>query len=177
MKKTIFYLCLLLACVGCTTNPDNGSTQDGESKELTKEFKEYGFSITAPCELKNESAHAMGNSAYYLGTVNPNDSDDATGYQVVVKKMHKGAKDLKVFSEEELNNNMKQMEHVGFTNVEKVQFLDKYPGIVGDLNQNGSPLRAVIFQKDGNSIILTVQTKNELDQKFEKFTDSFKVIE
>ena len=178
MKKTIFYLCLLLACVACANKADNGSTQDGASSETTKEFKEYGFSITAPCVLENESAHAMGNSAYYAGTENPDDPEKATGYQVVVKKLQKGSKDLKDLSEETLNGMMSQMKASGFTNVEKVEFSDnKYPGLVGEKSEDGSRLRAVMFNKDGNIIILTVQSKTDLDKKYEQFTSTFKVID
>ena len=173
MKK-IFYLCLLLACVACANKSDNGSTQDGASRE----FKEYGFSITAPCVLEEESAHAMGNSAYYAGIENPDDPEKATGYQVAVKKLQRGSKGLKDHSEEEQNKMMNQMKASGFTNVEKVEFSDnKYPGLAGDKNQDGSMLRAVMFNKDGNIIILTVQSKTDLEQKFEQFTKSFKVID
>ena len=178
MKKTIFYLCLLLACVACANKSDNGSTQDGASSETTKTFKEYGFTITAPCVLEDEPAHAMGNNVYYAGTENPDDPEKATGYQVVVKKLNKGSKVFKDLSGDKLDDMMNQMNNSGFTNVEKVAFSDnKYPGLVGNKEEDGSMLRAVMFLKDGNFIILTVQTKTDLEQKFEQFTHSFKVID
>ena len=73
---------------------------------------------------------------------------------------------------------MSQMKASGFTNVEKVEFSDnKYPGLVGEKNEDGSMLRAVMFNKDGNIIILTVQSKTDLDKKYEQFTSTFKVID
>ncbi len=178
MKKSLFILCLLLACFGCATNPDNGFTQDGVSNEFTKAFEEYGFSVTAPCVLEDESSHKMGNDAYYAGTENPDDPENATGYQVVVKKLPEGSKGFADLSEEEQNEQMGQMKDSGLTNVDKVLFSDnKYPGFVGDKNQDGSMVRTVMFCKDGSIIILSVQSKTDLDQKFEQFTHSFKVID
>lgn len=178
MKKTIFYLCLMLACVACANKSDNGSTQGGASGETTQTFKEYGFSITAPCVLEDEPAHAMDNNVYYAGTENPDDPEKATGYQVVVKELQRASKGSKDLSQETLNGMMSQMNNSGFTNVEKVAFSDnKYPGLVGNKEEDGSMLRAVMFLKDGNFIILTVQTKTDLEQKFEQFTHSFKVID
>ena len=178
MRKTIFYLCLLLACVACANKSDNGSTQGGASGETTQTFKEYGFSITAPCVLEDEPAHAMGNNVYYAGTENPDDPEKATGYQVVVKELQRGSKGSKDLSQETLNGMMSQMNAVGFSNVENVEFSDKkYPGLVANKNQDGSMLRAVMFIKDGNLIMLTVQSKTDLEQKFEQFTHSFKVID
>ena len=172
-------MCLLLVCFGCATNPDNGSTQDGVSNnEFTKAFKEYGFSITAPCVLEDESSHAMGNDAYYAGTENPDDPDKATGYQVVVNKLPEGSKGFADLSEEEQNEQIDQMKDSGFTNVKSVLFSDnKYPGFVGDKNQDRSMVRLVSFYKDGCIISLTVVAKTDLDQKFNQFTDSFKVID
>ena len=66
MKKTIF-ICLLLACVSCVTNPDNGFNKEGVPKEITRTFEEFGFLITAPCDLfcNKYPSHAFVVAEYY----------------------------------------------------------------------------------------------------------------
>lgn len=175
MKKTIF-ICLLLACVSCVSNPSKNSKQEDASKEFIKVFKEYGFSITSPCVLEDEKSHGLGNDAYFAGTELSDDPENAIGYQVVVKEVPKGFKDL---SEVELNAMMDQMKNSGFVNVEKVLFSDnKYPGFIGDKNQDGSVHRGVMFNKDKYIISLIVSADSSvLDQKFNDFTNSFTVID
>ena len=176
MKKTII-LSLLLACVCWVANAHNGSNQVGAggSKEITKTFKKYGFSITAPCVLEDLTSHGLGNDAYFVGTVNPNDPQNATVYQVVVKKVPKSIDEC---SEAEINEMMDQIRKSGFTNVERLTFSDhKYPGFIGNKRQDGETVRAVMFSKDKYFIVLSVVSNSDLNQKFNQFTNSFKVID
>ena len=171
IMKKIIILCLLMTCFGYVANANNGSSQ-GASKENTKTFKKYGFSITAPCVLEDKTVLGMGNDAYYVGTVgNPG---NATSYQVVVKKIPKSINDC---TEAEQNEMMDQIKSSGFTNVEKVLFSDhKYPGFIGDKHEDADTVRAVMFNKDKYMIVFTVITNSDLDKKFKEFTSSFKVI-
>lgn len=191
MKKTII-LCLLLACVSCGNNLGKGSDQESKSEEITKTFEEFGFSITAPCVLKDLPPVEDGDTTTYVIEGTEGDyPQNATNYLVVVKKTSKVFEDL---SEAEQNERMDQMKESDFpqvqgypasyTNVEKVLFSDnKYPGFVGDNSYQGILSRTVEFNKGNHIISLTVMAdsksmnQNELEQKFKKFTDSFKVID
>ena len=191
MKKTII-LCLLLACVSCMNNTGKGSDQESKSEEITKTFEEFGFSITAPCVLKDLPPVEDGDTTTYVIEGTEGDyPQNATNYLVVVKKTSKVFEDL---SEAEQNERMDQMKESDFpqvqgypasyTNVEKVLFSDnKYPGFVGDNSYQGILSRTVEFNKGNYIISLTVMAdsksmnQNELEQKFKKFTDSFKVID
>lgn len=172
MKKTIF-LCLLLLCVSCMTNPDKGTVQEATSDGFTKTFKEYGFSVTSPCALEEEQVQGE-IEADFLGIENPDDSVNATAYQVVVHKIPSRFED---FSEAQLNEYMDQMKASGLTNVEKVLFSDKYIGFVGDKYQNGAMNRMVMFNKGDYLITLMVGANTDLENKFKNFTDSFKAID
>ena len=191
MKKTII-LCLLLACVSCGNNLGKGSDQESKSEEITKTFEEFGFSITAPCVLKDLPPVEDGDTTTYVIEGTEGDyPQNATNYLVVVKKTSKVFEDL---SEAEQNERMDQMKESDFpqvqgypasyTNVEKVLFSDnKYPGFVGDNSYQGILSRTVEFNKGNHIISLTVMAdsksmnQNELEQKFKKFADSFKVID
>jgi len=178
MKKA-FYLCLLLACFSCGTNSNNGSNQEGASKEYTKTFEEFGFSISAPCILEDVSSQVSGTfEANYGGIVNPDDPENATVYQVAVTKLPSDIEGLSEADQQEILDQRMNLENAGFTNVKKVLFSDNnYIGYVGDTQHNGLMQRGMMFKKGKHIITLTVLTNIDLDEKFNKFTNSFKVID
>lgn len=192
MKKTLF-LCLLLACVGCVIKTNKSFNQEDTSKESTKTFKEFGFSITAPCELKDfQPVNDLWNDAYYKtyyssGLIeNPDNPDLFTFYHVGVKETSKVFEDLSQAEQNELMDQIKSadFELPGSANVEKVLFSDKkFPGYVGDRKFGRFLCRSVTFNKGKYIITLTIMTDTAvMDQyvlvdKFNKFTNSFKVIE
>lgn len=172
--KNIIYLCFLLLCIGCATNTDNDT-----SKEITKTFPKYGFSITAPCVLEDATSKARKHidgdlEVEYSGVENFGDTVNATAYQVLVHKISENSFE----NEDQLNEFMDQVKKSGFTNVEKVLFSDnKYIGYVGDIFKNGSMNRMVQFRKGKYLISLIVITNTGLDEKFKNFTESFKAID
>ncbi len=188
MKK-IFYLCLLLACVGCVSNT-NKDYQEETAKEITKTFEDFGFSIAAPCEFKALPPVEDGDTTTYVFEGIEGDyPNNATQYLIVVKKTPKVFEEL---SEAEQNEQMDKIKSSDFpeipgypasySNVEKVSFSDhQYPGYVGDNNYVGIYSRTVEFNKGRHIICMTVMadsTKQEaVRQKYDRFTSSFKVIE
>lgn len=187
MKK-IIYLCLLLACIGCVSNTDKVSEE--ASKEITKTFEEFGFSIAAPCDFKALPPVEDGDTTTYVFEGIEGDyPNNATQYLIVVKKTSRVFEEL---SEAEQTKQMNQIKSSDFpeipgypasySNVEKVSFSDhKYPGYVRDNNYVGIYSRTVEFNKGKHIISLTVMadsTKQEaVRQQYDKFTSSFKVIE
>ena len=189
MKKTI-YLCLLLACLGCVTKPDKSANKDEASKEITRTFEEFGFSITAPCVWEDLPPVEDGDTTTYVFEGTEGDyPKNATQYLVAVKKTPKVFEDL---SEAEQNERMKQIKESDFpeipgypasyTKVEKVLFSDNnYPGYVGEMTYVGFFDRKVEFNKGRYIISLSVMgdssDQKDVCQKFDKFTSSFKVID
>lgn len=194
MKKTIF-LCLLLACVGCIPQPHKKSNQDSESKEYTKTFKELGFSITAPCELKEDPpVNELWNDEYYKTVFVKGIMDDPDNPDYMILYLIKAIETEKAFeelSEAEQNERMELIKKAdfdespgsGFSEVEKIVFSDKYPGYVGARNYADICFRSMTFNKGKYIISLTVLDDNPncdqkiLNQRFNKFTKSFKAID
>ena len=194
MKKTIF-LCLLLACVGCMPQPHKKSNQEDASKEYTREFKEFGFSITAPCELKEDPpVNDLWNDAYYKTVFIKGIMDDPDNPDYMILYLIKAIETENAFeelSEAEQNERMELIKKAdfdespgsGFSEVEKIVFSDKYPGYVGARNYADICFRSMTFNKGKYIISLTVLDDNpECDQKaltqrFNKFTKSFKAID
>ena len=190
--KHSFFLCLLLLCANCLTSPSNETKTENVSvpeteqtsrvetnKEFTKTFKEFGFSIKTPCVLEDVSSQVNGDFAANFGGVdNQDDSENMTAYQVAVIKIPIGIEDYSEaekneFIDEQLSNRM-----ASFSSVKRVLFSDnEYIGYVGDTHHNGLKQRGVMFNKDRYIIGLTVMTNSDLDRKFNKFTNSFKVLD
>ena len=178
-----------MACASCVTSPSSGSDSENGSasrtpqaeskKEFTKTFKEYGFSIKTPCVLEDVSSQVRGNfEANYGGIDNPDDPENGTAYQVAVIKLPIGFEDFSEAEQNEILDQRLNLNNAGFTNVEKVLFSDnKYLGYVGDTHHNGLKQRGVMFNKGRYIITLTVLANSDLEKKFNKFTNSFKVID
>lgn len=175
--KMAIYLCLLMACVSCVTNPNNGFNQDGASKETTRTFEEFGFSITAPCNwfCNQYPSHAFVVAEFYSGN-----QGKAPFYRIEVREKPI----FEDLSEMEQNEQMDEMIKsyfidYNFINVKNVLFSNnKYPGYVGDKNLDGITDRMMMFNKGKHiiSLIVTADT-SVIDQKFNKFTNSFKAID
>ena len=194
MKKTIF-LCLLLACVGCIPLPHKKTNRDAESQEYTRAFKEFGFSITAPCELKEDPpVNDLWNDAYFKTVFikgvmdDPDNADYMILYLIKVIETDKAFEELSETEQNELMEKIKKADFdespgSGFFDVEKILFLDKYPGYVGARNYADICFRSMTFNKGKYIISLTVLDDNPncdqkiLNQRFNKFTKSFKAID
>lgn len=142
-------------------------------------FNECGFAIKAPCLLKDVSQQASGN--YFLnygGIINEDNPSKMTAYQVIVNRLPIGYKDL---SQQELNSIVDNLMKKGldrFSNSKAIKFsYNEYPGYAMDCTTNGYAQKGVMFWKDSFIICLTVITNDRLNEKFNKFTNSFKNIE
>lgn len=146
--------------------------------EKTKSFPQYGFSITAPCELEDVSSQSSGNFLLNLGGVTDgNDPVRMAAYQISVVRAPVGYRDLPKEEYERmmdsqlrsLGRSFKYWNHISFG-------YEGYNGYVGETTHNGYGQKGVMFVKDNLIIALTVITNNNLEQKFNKFTNGFKTI-
>ena len=181
MIKNILLLIFAVTIVSCQNASSNKSLNSlpvGNSATYTKEFPEFGFAITAPCQLNNVSNQSSGNfEANFGGIVNQEDRENMAAYQVIVNKLPVGYKNLSDIELEEFIDKTISENMAGFRNVRKISFSDEgYLGYVGDSENNGLKQRGVVFSKGRFIIALTVLSNSNLVERFNKFTNSFKVL-
>lgn len=142
-------------------------------------FNECGFAIKAPCLLEDVSQQASGNFFLnYGGVINEGNPSRMAAYQVIVNRLPIGYKDLSKHELSNLVDDLMKKGLGGFSNNKAIKFsYNEYPGYVAECTTKGYAQKGVMFWKDNFIICLTVITNDELDKKFNKFTNSFKDIE
>ncbi len=142
-------------------------------------FEECGFAIKAPCKLKDVSQHVHGDSFInYGGITNEDNPSKMTAYQVIVNRLPIGYKDLSKHELSSLVDGLMRKCFDRFSNSKPIRFsYDEYPGYAVKCTTKGYAQKGVVFWKDNFIICLTVITNDGLNEKFNKFTNSFKKIE
>lgn len=145
---------------------------------FTKSFPEYGFSITAPCKLEDVSAHFSGDFLLNLGGITDgNNMQKMAAYQFIVARLPVGYKNL---NKAELSNKIDDMlrqQTSHFDNVEAIRVgYEGFPGYVGYTKHQGLRQKGMIFAVNNYVIAITVMTNNDLETKFNKFSNGFKII-
>lgn len=148
------------------------------SEDEYQYFQVCGFAIKAPCKLKDVSQHVHGNSFInYGGIINEDDPNKMTAYQIIVNRLPVGYKDL---SKQELAHGIEKLmkeSMANFSNYKPIRFsYNEYPGYVMTCTTKGYAQKGVMFWKDNFIICLTIITNDGLNEKFNKFTNSFKSI-
>lgn len=159
--------------------------QDGQAKmvhnvsmEYTETFESVGFSITTPCKLRDVSAQASGDFLInYGGIENPNSESNLAIYQLMVVNLPVGIRDVpKDQLDEFLDKALRDMT-VNLLDVKQVKFgYEDYPGYVGYASHNGLKQKGIVFLKDDYIICLTLMTNDNLEARFNKFTNGFKTL-
>jgi hypothetical protein len=141
-------------------------------------FEEYGFVIKAPCMLKDVSEQVGGDFVLNCGGIeNENNPFKTVFYQLMLSKLPVGYRDIpenemKSKVDAKLKASMKQ-----FKNVKAISFgNESYPGYVGDTSFNGYKQKGLMFFKENYIFALTIITNNDLESKFNQFTNSLKFI-
>ena len=142
-------------------------------------FNECGFAVKAPCLLEDVSRQSSGNFFLnYGGVINEDNPSKMTAYQVIVNRLPIGYKDLSKHELSSLVDGLMKKGFDRFSNSKPIRFsYDEYPGYVAECITMGYAQKGIIFWKDNFIICLTVITNDRLNEKFNKFTNSFKVIE
>lgn len=148
------------------------------SEDEYQYFQVCGFAIKDPCKLKDVSQHVHGNSFInYGGIINEDDPNKMTAYQIIVNRLPVGYKDL---SKQELAHGIEKLmkeSMANFSNYKPIRFsYNEYPGYVMTCTTKGYAQKGVMFWKDNFIICLTIITNDGLNEKFNKFTNSFKSI-
>lgn len=141
-------------------------------------FSECGFAVKAPCLLEDVSQQSSGNFFInYAGFTDKENPDRITFYQVMVIRLPIGYKDLSKCELSSLVDGLMKKGIDEFSNSKSIRFsYDEYPGYAIECTTEGYAQKGVIFWKDNFIICLTVITNDGLNEKFNKFTNSFKSI-
>jgi hypothetical protein len=185
MRISIFLISIFLLS-SCQYKGGNAVLEDSimsDSANLSIDdyqyFNECGFAIKAPCLLEDVSQQASGNFFLnYGGVINEGNPSRMAAYQVIVNRLPIGYKDLSKHELSNLVDDLMKKGLGGFSNSKAIKFsYNEYPGYVAECTTKGYAQKGVMFWKDNFIICLTVITNDELDKKFNKFTNSFKDIE
>lgn len=183
VKYCIYLLSLLLLNVACTvkgadrvTNPKTDYEVSGES--YTYPFHEYGFSITAPCKMEDVSRYSSGDFLINLGGITDgNDAKKIAAYQFMVTRLPVGYRNIPA---EELSRRVDESLRTTFSNLENLEAVkvgyEGFPGYVGYAYSNNLRQKGMVFSMKNYIIVLTVMTNDNLEAKFNRFTNGFKVL-
>lgn len=142
------------------------------------DFPQYGFSIDAPCVMEDVSAQASGDFLInYGGVTDGNSREKMAAYQLIVTRVPIGYKDLSKEQYEEAVDKALRSQVQRFKSFNPVRFsYDEFPGYACETTHNGYGQKGVMFAVENYIIALTVISNNDLDAKFNKFTNGFKRI-
>ena len=173
---------LLCGC-GQVANKQMAAMEDTDSVAVEDEdfhldFPQYGFSIDAPCALQDVSAQASGDFLVnYGGVTDGNSREKMAAYQLIVTRAPIGYRDLPKKEYEKLVDEALRAQVQRFNSYKAIRFsYDEYPGYACETTHNGYGQKGVMFAMDNYIIGLTVISNNNLDAKFNKFTNGFKTI-
>lgn len=179
VKSTMLLIITIFVLMACLqTNKSNTEmvAVQNEQTEYTETFESVGFSITTPCKLQEVSTNSSGNFLInYGGIENPENKQRMAFYQVIVNRLPSGNQSLSKtqldkFLDKALLNAISNL-----SDVEKVKFgYEGYPAYVGYATHNGLRQKGIMFVKDNYIIGLTLMTNDNLETRFNKFTNGFK---
>lgn len=185
-SKLRFCICLvsLLALnIACTMSGTDNVTsvrhnQDISETSYTYPYREYGFSITAPCKMEDVSQYTSGDFLINLGGItDKNDSKKIAAYQFMVTRLPVGYRNIPA---SELSSRVDELLRITFSNLENLEAVkvgyEGFPGYVGYSFSNGLRQKGMIFSMNNYIIALTVMTNNNLEEKFNRFSNGFKVL-
>lgn len=182
---SLFMMGIIAFMISCQHQGNHSSqaivTKNSDTEtdtEFTKSFPEYGFSIQAPCKLEDVSVHSSGDFLLNLGGVTDgNDMQKMAAYQFIVTRLPIGYKN---FSKAELTkkiDDMLRLQTSHFNNVESIRVgYEEFPGYVGYTTHQGLRQKGMMFAVNNYIIAMTVMTNNDLETKFNKFSNGFKII-
>lgn len=152
------------------------SMNDALRSDYHLEFPEYGFSIDAPCLMEDVSAQVSGNFLLNYGGVTDGDNrEKMAAYQLIVSRAPVGYRDLPQEQYEKNIDDVLRDQVQRFSKYKAIRFsYDELPGYVCETNHNGYGQKGVMFAMDNYIIGLTVISNDNLESKFNKFTNSFR---
>lgn len=180
MKKVLFYTFVAISLLACNQPTSNTSTTtevlSDTQDAYTYEFNEYGFTLKAPCRMEDVSSQAKGDFLVnYGGVTNQDDPKTMAAYQLIVSRLPVGYRDLPKEEIESKVDEIIKSQMSGMNNLKSISFgYEGYKGYVGETIHNRLKQKGVIFLKDNYTIALTVMTNDNLEARFNSFSNGFK---
>ena len=193
MKKLIIYSILVVCTVAFSCgNYNSGNKQDDKvdnSKLSYQIFKDAGFRVKCPAVLSVnkkflEMARQKGDVTMafsYVGAINKNDAATACIYHISISDWTKDSEykalsqaeqqqldkeDLDGYAEDLAKNDVAH-DFTTFCGARAIEYTTK---------QDGVPMAAIFFYKNGHAYQLQVSSRHNLLNKFESFAQSFELL-
>jgi hypothetical protein len=179
--RILFVVCVsafLSSCGQAQNRQTPANAKTDVEKKFRLSFPEYGFLLDAPCEMKDVSAYSSGNFLVnYGGVTDGNSPEKMAAYQLLVIRVPVGYKDLSKDEYEKMVDKALRMQAQRFKKYKPIKFsYEEYPGYACETTHNGYRQKGVYFVKENFIIALTVISNNNLEAKFNKFTNCFKSL-
>ena len=186
MKMIISSLIIAFALISCNQPNTNSNAdelaaaikQDSQQETYNYDFREYGFTLKSPCKLEDVSSQVKGDFLInYGGVINQDNPNTMAAYQLIVSRLPVGYKDVpKNVLESKFDDFIRtSMSHM--KNLKSIRFgYEGYKGYVGETTHNGMKQKWAIFLKDNYTIALTVMSNDNIEAKFNSFTNGFKSV-
>lgn len=141
--------------------------------------KEHGFAFKAPCILEDVSNRASGDFALNLaGIENPNNPKKLAAYQLILIKVPIGYKDYSPSEFEKIVDTKLKSTFSSFQNFKKVNVgYENYHGYTVETKHNGYKLKGLIFHNEKYIFGLIVMSNDNLESRFNSFTNSLQFID
>lgn len=175
----------LFCLTSCISDTDTNSYEEDEVYNTTfkrvenqykTDFPAYGFSVVAPCLLKDVSDEASGKYLVnYGGILNEYNPQKMVAYQVLVYELNLKYKNI---SRQEYEKNANSLLKKGFENgsvdsFELIKF-GKYgfPCCKVSTHWNSYKQQTIVFVVENKFIALNVITNDNIDKRFDDFINS-----
>ncbi len=174
MKKTSIILFSLMLISTAFAQTKDASYYRSKGYQV---FNQQHVAVKAPVQLQDVSKQASGDFALNYGGVEDENKPTVAFYQFMVSDLPAGYRDYTESQLQEIMGELIKSMTSSFTNVKKVRFGDEgCVGYVGDTQTQGYKQRGLVFYRKGHTYAVTVITNYQLEQRFNKFTNSVKFL-
>lgn len=181
----LIVLATLFCLTSCISDKDTNSYEEDEAyntafnrvENLYKtDFPAYGFSVVAPCLLKDVSNEASGKYLVnYGGILNEYNPQKMVAYQVLVYEVNLKYKNI---SRQEYEKNANSLFKKGFENgsVDSFELMKfgkyDFPCCMVSTHWNSYKQKCIVFVMENKFIALNVITNDNIDNRFDDFINS-----
>ena len=138
---------------------------------------EFNIALKAPCKLKDVSRQASGDfDLNYAGAENENNPSKFAGYQIIITRLPVSYKYMSLEDQKAVKKNLLVQAQL-MKDYKKVKVgHEEYEGFVMESSHNGNKLKGLTFIKDDLVLGLVVISNNDLESRFNQFTNSLHFI-
>lgn len=187
MLLCLSFLILFCQCNYTSQNKENSEEQsDGTSIRNASYYRDkgyqiiphYNFAIKAPCILKDISMQSQGDfTLNYGGILNEDNPSKLVAYQLTIVQLPASYLHMSLSEQNRVKEKLKsQIQKIGIYKDVKVGH-EGYDGYLVESTQDNYKLKGEMFIKDDLIFGLTVITNDDIESKFNTYTNSLKFFE